>query len=652
MGKAVLRSGIRLHYQQVGSGPDLVLVHGLTGNLAVWHLQMVPLLMHRFRVLTYDLRGHGYSDVPAEGYTPDDMAGDLLELLDALGIDRAAVVGHSYGADTALYFAHHHPDRVSAVVAIEAALPAMIHRRAREDWPGWRYWTDVLERSGQPVPEEHRTDADYLLRQSLLVPKKWGPLQGLPRNPKPFLRLLDETTMTRDVEVVGGLPLAEIERITVPVTLLYCESSAFDDTFDYLIAHLPSVRPVLMPRTEWGHFGPLEQPEAVAEEVLRALDQPADVDLTGTGPLAKALTKTLKTVRGAAAIGRHRVGVRVASFTTTTKTRRHPEPVPLGDGRSVIVTGASTGLGLETALHVAAAGFTVYATVRDLSMAPDVQAAAAERDVDLRVLRLDLTDPDSVSSAVSTVVAETGGVFALVNNGGLGLRGCLEDLTENDIRALFEANVFGTITATKAVLPHMRAAGAGRIITISSVGGRISSFGVSAYCSTKFAQEGLGEALALEVAPFGIQAVLIEPGIIKTTRWTTNRATAPGALEPTSAYHDLFAAGEILADRVVQRCRTTPADVARAVVAAITVDKPRMRYVVGQPAGAAILLRRYLPERTFEKVYFGSFLKQLQQRAAQTPVTVPAPVPAPLETLELPIEELLGSTLAAERRAS
>ena len=100
---------------------------------------------------------------------------------------------------------------------------------------------------------------------------------------------------------------------------------------------------------------------------------------------------------------------------------------PPGDARSVIVTGASTGLGLETALHLAAAGFTVYATVRDLAMTADVKAAAAERGVDLRVLGLDLTDAGSIASAVSTVVAETGGVFALVNNGGLGLRGCLED---------------------------------------------------------------------------------------------------------------------------------------------------------------------------------------------------------------------------------
>jgi NAD(P)-dependent dehydrogenase (short-subunit alcohol dehydrogenase family) len=331
--------------------------------------------------------------------------------------------------------------------------------------------------------------------------------------------------------------------------------------------------------------------------------------------------------RAVGALAGQLAGVQGALLTSGLRLRRRT-PEPDGEGRSVIVTGASTGLGLETALHLAGVGFAVYATVRDPAMSAEVESAAAERGVHLRVLRLDLTDSDSIAAAVSAVVAETGGVFGLVNNGGLGLRGCLEDLSQTEIRGLFEANVFGTIAATQAVLPHMRTAGRGRIVTISSVGGRISSFGVSAYCSTKFAQEGLGEGLALEVAPFGIQAVLVEPGMIKTTRWTTNRATAAGALEPTSPYRDLFAAGEALADRVVERSRTSAADVARAVATALTVDKPRMRYVVGQPAGTVVLLRRYLPERVFERLYFGSFLRQLQRRASGA-ATPAAPAASP-----------------------
>ena len=282
---------------------------------------------------------------------------------------------------------------------------------------------------------------------------------------------------------------------------------------------------------------------------------------------------------------------------------------------AVLVTGCSTGLGLETALHLAEEGFQVYATVRDLAQRPVVLAAAAERGVDLRVLELDLADHASIARAVDQAVAESGGIFGLVNNGGIGLRGCLEDVAADEVRRVFETNVFGTIAVTQAVLPHMRAARRGRIVTITSVGGRISAFGVGVYCASKFAQEGFGEALALETAPFGIQAVLVEPGIIKTTRWSEHRGTAAAATRADSPYLELFRASEAMADRIVERSRTRPVDVAAAVRHALVADKPRMRYVVGRPASVVLVLRRYLPARFFERVYFGSFLRRIRRRA-------------------------------------
>ena len=282
---------------------------------------------------------------------------------------------------------------------------------------------------------------------------------------------------------------------------------------------------------------------------------------------------------------------------------------------AVLITGCSTGLGLETALHLAERGFAVYATVRDGAQRPAVLAAAAERGVELRALELDLTDSSSVERAVGEVVAEAGALFGLVNNGGIGLRGCLEDVSAEEVRRVFEANVFGTIAVTQAVLPHMRAAGRGRIVTITSVGGRISAFGVGVYCASKFAQEGLGEALALEVAPFGIQSVLVEPGMIKTTRWSEHRGTAARALDPDSPYRELFRESEAMADRIVERSRTRPADVAAAVHHALSTDKPRMRYVVGRPASVVVALRRYLPAGVFERLYFGSFLRRIRRRA-------------------------------------
>ncbi len=293
-------------------------------------------------------------------------------------------------------------------------------------------------------------------------------------------------------------------------------------------------------------------------------------------------------------------------------------------GQSVLITGSGTGLGLASALYLSERGFRVYATVRNPAQEPDVLAAARERGTELRVLRLDLTDAVSIEAAVATVVAECGSVDALVNNGGIGLRGCIEDVTDEEIRAVFEANVFGTIAVTKAVLPHMRAAGRGRVITITSVGGRISTFGLGVYCASKFAQEGFGEALALELAPFeGLHAVMIEPGIIKTERWDVHRGTAAGALDRSSPYYELFQASEAVADEYVERSRTRPEDVAAAIHEALTADRPKMRYVVGRPAAAAIVLRRYLPSGLFERVYFGPFLRRIRTRAAAAAEAAP-----------------------------
>jgi pimeloyl-ACP methyl ester carboxylesterase len=271
MPKAALRNGVRIHYQQLGTGPDLVMVHGITGNLAVWHLHIVPLLADHFRILTYDLRGHGHSDVPPDGYSPESMADDLGELLDVLEIERPVIVGHSYGADIALYFAASYPERVREVIAIESALPALEASRRGEDWVGWSYWAGALEQAGHPVPAEHRSDLRYMIRATIDLPKQWGPLKGLPRNPKPLLRLLDETSLPEDYRKIGPLTLARLESLMTPVVLMYAEQSAFLDTFDYLKEHLPDAYPVLLPRTEWGHFGPLEQPEAVAQAIVDRL---------------------------------------------------------------------------------------------------------------------------------------------------------------------------------------------------------------------------------------------------------------------------------------------------------------------------------------------------------------------------------------------
>jgi pimeloyl-ACP methyl ester carboxylesterase len=271
MPKVRLENGVNIHYQRVGQGPDMVMIHGFTGNLAVWHLQIAPLLWDHYRMLSYDLRGHGHSDTPPAGYTADDMAEDLYQLLNALEIEQAILVGHSFGADIALYFAYHHPERVKEVVAIEAALPALNDLRSHGDWEGWSYWISVLEEAGFSVPPERRTDLNYLVRTSLSLPKKWGPLKGLPRDPERSLRLLDETTVGTDYSLIGSLTLDRISEIQPPVHLIYNDYSAFMDTYDYLREHLPSVQATLFPQSEWGHFGLLDQPDLVADYLLNLL---------------------------------------------------------------------------------------------------------------------------------------------------------------------------------------------------------------------------------------------------------------------------------------------------------------------------------------------------------------------------------------------
>ncbi|MBW2146862.1 MAG: SDR family oxidoreductase [Deltaproteobacteria bacterium] len=287
---------------------------------------------------------------------------------------------------------------------------------------------------------------------------------------------------------------------------------------------------------------------------------------------------------------------------------------------SVLVTGASTGLGLEIALYLAERGFEVYASMRDLRRRAGMDKAAAHREIQLHVLQLDIRKKNEIDKAMRTVVERSGGIYALVNNAGIGLRGYFEDLSEEEIRSVFETNVFGTMAMTRAVLPHMRAAKQGRIVFVTSVGGLIGSLAVSAYCATKFAQEGFGESLAQELVPFGIHVSLVEPAIIKTERWGANRAVARGALNPQSPYHAWFRGSESLADHLVETSPTKPVDVARAVHRALIARRPSLRYMVGRRASLVMMLRRYLPGGLFERLYFGEAVRRVTktgQRMAQ-----------------------------------
>jgi pimeloyl-ACP methyl ester carboxylesterase len=248
------------------------MLHGLSGNLAVWHLRMVPLLQQHFRVTTYDLRGHGNSSMPPSGYTTRDMATDLAGLFDGLGIATAHIVGHSFGADIALHFTLLHPDRARKLTLIEPGIPALIHDRKHADWDGWKYWADTLEQlTGEPVPIDRRTDITYMVRRSFEVPVVYGPLKGLPRRKDRVLKLFDTTTMITDYEVVDELTLENIATIPHPKLLIYDGASAWLSTFRVLRELMQNCEPVVLPGSELRHFAPLDAPELLVTHLTRFL---------------------------------------------------------------------------------------------------------------------------------------------------------------------------------------------------------------------------------------------------------------------------------------------------------------------------------------------------------------------------------------------
>lgn len=168
-------NGLVVHHITVGEGPHLVMLHGFMGNLAVWHLRIAPLLRSRFRITTYDLRGHGYTEITKSGYTTGEMAEDLRGLLDKLGIERTHLVGHSFGADICLYFALLYPHRVDKLIALEPGLITLLREQYKYPWKGWSYWVEKLEEVGLTVPDEKKSDLRYLLNLSLETPKFYGP---------------------------------------------------------------------------------------------------------------------------------------------------------------------------------------------------------------------------------------------------------------------------------------------------------------------------------------------------------------------------------------------------------------------------------------------------------------------------------------------
>ena len=181
-----------------------------------------------------------------------------------------------------------------------------------------------------------------------------------------------------------------------------------------------------------------------------------------------------------------------------------------------LVTGSSSGIGYETSLALAREGYFTYATMRDLKKEAVIKKIAEEENLPLKVIELDVDNDDSVQNAVETIIEEKQRIDVLVNNAGWGIWGTAEDVSIEEFRAQFETNFFSVVRMIQKVVPIMRKQGTGDIVNISSIAGRIGFPVSTAYISSKFAIEGLSESLRYELGPFGIDVIIIEPGVIKT----------------------------------------------------------------------------------------------------------------------------------------
>ena len=206
-----------------------------------------------------------------------------------------------------------------------------------------------------------------------------------------------------------------------------------------------------------------------------------------------------------------------------------------------VITGSSSGIGLETSLTLARNGFLTYATARSLKKGAIINTLATDKEkLPIKVVQLDVTDnQQSVNNAIQTIVSETARIDILVNNAGYGLGGAFEDLSIEEIKNLYETNVFGLIRVTQVVLPIMRKQQSGIIVNVSSGAGLFGYPGGSAYVNTKFAVEGLSESMSYELEPFGIKVVLIEPGFIRTN-FANAMVIAKKAQDPSSPYSQMM----------------------------------------------------------------------------------------------------------------
>ncbi|MEO6473081.1 MAG: oxidoreductase [Aeromicrobium sp.] len=271
--------------------------------------------------------------------------------------------------------------------------------------------------------------------------------------------------------------------------------------------------------------------------------------------------------------------------------------------RVVLITGCSSGIGEATAARLAKGDWTVYATARRPETLDALGAAGC------KTLALDVTNEDSMVAAVDAVTKESGGVDALVNNAGYSQSGAAETLDLADVRRQFETNVFGPLRMTQLVLPHMREQSSGRIINISSMGGRLVFPGGGAYHATKYAVEAFSDALRFEVAGYGIKVVLVEPGLITTNFDQAALASMEGIEDGPYSHFNAHVAkmtAETYAGPMA-KLGGGPDSVAKVIEKSLNAKHPKIRYTVTPSATMAILSRKVLGARGWDMAMSSQF---------------------------------------------
>jgi NAD(P)-dependent dehydrogenase (short-subunit alcohol dehydrogenase family) len=275
----------------------------------------------------------------------------------------------------------------------------------------------------------------------------------------------------------------------------------------------------------------------------------------------------------------------------------------MAEKKIAVVTGCSSGIGLLTAVELAGNGYLVVATMRNLANSGKLEEAAHKAGVRERiyVLRLDITEFESLPVAVEEIIRSHDRIDVLVNNAGFSVAGFAEDMTLAEIRHQLETNFFGNVVMTKAVLPVMRAQKSGHIITVTSVGGRLGQPMLSAYCASKYALEGWSESLRIETHSLGIRVALVEPGAYDTDIWERNVVIAKGSLDPASPNKERSQRFAEFVKNSAKR-RRDAREVAQLIVRIAQNPNPRLRYLIGGDAKMQVWLKRIVPWRKYERM--------------------------------------------------